>query len=182
MGMHDPHSDDYRPYKPNSATPIPAPVIQNVDLQAAIDSGDLEPAQIVEPEGDGQWAVDATEHVDAATPEGDDLPGFEPPATSDTDDYGNPERHRGESWEAPVDPDRDNGDAEDGEPDADDPSGTTVADLPAENGADLEDCDPGFIPAEDGDPDATPTAHEHSDGAGGMHSHDDGNYDHDSHD
>lgn len=152
MGMHDPHSDEYRPYVPNEATPIPRPVIHAVDIQAAIEAERMEAAEVVEPEGDADWAIDATKHVEAererigADPDGDDLPNYEAPTAADTDDYGNPERHRGEPWDAP------------------DADGATVAMLPAENGADLEDADPGFISGDD--------AHEHENG-GPDHTHGD---------
>lgn len=154
MGMHDPASDEYRPYKPNSAAPIPAPVIQSVDLAAAIDAGDMEPASIHEPEGDATWAIKATEHVedvieatdDAATPEGDDLPGYEAPAIDHSDDP--------DPMQPYGDPEQDSEASDDHDSAAVCPDGTTVGDLPDENGATVDDhCDDGFIPL-DGESDA----------------------------
>lgn len=172
MGMHDPSSDEYRPYVPNSATPVPRPVIQAADIQAAVEAGDMEPALIVEPEGDGEWAVDALGHIKHVEYAEDESPGFEPPELVDDPSTGTFDEATGEF----RDPERDSNDRETGSEGSPVPSGTRVADLPDENGADLEDADPGFIPADD-EPEAS--GHEHGDES--WHSHADGDYDHDSH-
>jgi hypothetical protein len=123
----------------NEATPVPAPVIQHCDIVAAQASGALTEAEIVEPEGDGDWAVAATEHVEAererigADPDEDDLERYVAPEPVEDD---------------PDTPTFDESDNTFHSIARDEHEGRTVAELPDENGADLEDADPGFIPAD----------------------------------
>lgn len=122
----------------NEATPVPAPVIQHCDIIAAQEAGELTEAAIDEPEGDGDWAVAATEHVESereriheelgGETDEDDLDRFEAPEVTE-DDYGNPARKRDEPWVAPE----------------------------------AEDDDEGFIPPNGVDPDEFRTAHPHVD-------------------
>ena len=102
----------------NEATPVPAPVIQHCDIIAAQEAGELTEAAIDEPEGDGDWAVAATEHVESereriheelgGETDEDDLGRFKAPEVTE-DDYGNPARKRDEPWVAPEAEDDDEG-------------------------------------------------------------------------
>lgn len=80
----------------NEATPVPAPVIQHCDIIAAQEAGELTEAVIDEPEGDGDWAVAATEHVESereriheelgGETDEDDLDRFEAPEVTEAED------------------------------------------------------------------------------------------------
>ena len=62
--LADLHQRDMR----NSATPLHRPVIQWVDVAAARESGDLDPEPDLDPveeQGDGDFAVEATEYIEA---------------------------------------------------------------------------------------------------------------------
>lgn len=133
-GMQELHQRDLR----NEQTPVHRPVVQCVDIEAAVDADLIEPAALIAPEGDGAFAAEALEHeaeereATGADPDTADLPGFET-----------------------ASPCKDAEDAEDDPetPTFDESTGdfhNTVGELPDENGATVDDHgDDGFAGSTD---------------------------------